>query len=190
MTAAASPQGKTVSRRAQRPPQAAAPAAAPVVEQAPAPAAAPARPIGTLRSPLGTLSIKTTPTAPSAKPRLVADVKPLTQEDLEAYWREAADALGLHEVLDAAIPRLGEARGTIELDAQSVAFQDEFKPHRIDVMQFLRQKTGMGMLDCKVNPLYISRDEVIYSPEDKFKAMLSDNPALMEFRKLFPTIDY
>ena len=45
----------------------------------------------------------------------------------------------------------------------------------------------MRMLDCKVNQLFVDKDEVIYSPDEKYKAMLEANPAMMaELRKLFP----
>ena len=86
-------------------------------------------------------------------------------------------------------PRIGE-HNRIEIDAQSTYFHDEFKPHRIDVMELLRKKSGMPMLECKVNPLYIEKDEVIYSPQDKYKAMMKINPKLVELRKMFPQIDY
>lgn len=138
----------------------------------------------------GGISIKTTPVTNAVQPRLVSDVKPLEQADLETYWEEAAQTLGLRELLAGGKPRLGEKPGLIEVDAQSVAFHDEFKPHRTEVMEFLREKTGMRMLDCKVNQMFVTREELIYSPDNKFKAMLEANPAMLEMRKLFPQIDY
>ena len=122
-------------------------------------------------------------------PRVVADVKPLTQDDLDAYWQEAASQLGLQELLSQALPRLGEKLGTIEIDAQSVVFADDFRAHRIDVMQFLRQKAGMPLLDCKVNPMFVTQEELIYSPDNKYKAMLEANPAMLSLRRLFPDIE-
>ena len=121
--------------------------------------------------------------------RVVADVKPLTQDDLDAYWQDAASQLGLQELLSQALPRLGEKQGTIEIDAQSVVFADDFRAHRIDVMQFLRQKAGMPLLDCKVNPMFVTQEELIYSPDNKYKAMLEANPAMLSLRRLFPDIE-
>ena len=121
---------------------------------------------------------------------IALEVKPLTEEDLTTYWREAGEKLGLQELLAEGLPHLGEKQGCFEVDAQSVSFHEEFKPHKIEVMEFLRGKTGMKMLDCKVNPLFVSKEEVIYSPEDKYNAMLENNPNLVELRKLFPQIDY
>ena len=117
-------------------------------------------------------------------------MKSLNEEDLKQYWNEAAEKLGIVDIMKDGMPYLGEQTGLIEVDAQTVSFSDEFKPHKIEVMEFLRDKTGMKMLDCKVNPRYIEKTEVIYSPEDKYKAMLAANPNLVELRKLFPNIDY
>ena len=125
-----------------------------------------------------------------APPRIAFEVKPLTDEDLKQYWSEAAEKLELIELMSEGIPYLGEQPGLIEVDAQTVSFFDEFKPHKIDVMEFLRAKTGMKMLDCKVNPRFVEKQEVIYSPDDKYKAMVAANPKLAELRKMFPNLDY
>ncbi len=141
---------------------------------------------------MGGISIKATQDAgkmPTFQ-HIEVEVKPLTEEDLTAYWKEAGEKLGLQELLSEGVPKLGEKQGCFEVDAQSVSFHEEFKQHKINVMEFLRGKTGMRMLDCKVNPLFVSKDEVIYSPEDKYKAMVEQNPQLAELRKLFPIIDY
>ena len=139
---------------------------------------------------LGGISIKAAVVKTAPVQHIAVEVKPLTEEDLTAYWQEAGEKLGLKELLAEGMPHLGEKQGLIEIDAQSVSFHEEFKPHKIDVMEFLRGKTGMKMLDCKVNPLFVSKEEVIYSPEDKYKAMVEQNPQLAELRKLFPIIDY
>lgn len=140
--------------------------------------------------PLGGISIKVAQTKVEPVHHIAVEVKPLTEEDLAMYWQEAGERLGLQDLLAEAVPHLGEKQGCFEVDAQSVSFHEEFKPHKIDVMEFLREKTGMKMLDCKVNPLFVSKDEVIYSPEDKYSAMVEQNPKLAELRKLFPMIDY
>ena len=143
-----------------------------------------------IASMLGGISIKGIGAKPATVQHIEVEVKPLSEEDLTAYWQEAGKELGLEELLAAAVPHLGEKQGCIEIDAQTVSFHEEFKPKKIEVMEFLRKKTGMRMLDCKVNQLFVSKDEVIYSPEDKYQAMLEQNPQLAELRKLFPIIDY
>lgn len=166
------------------PPPPAAPAATPEASK-------PAAPRPALRPSLtGSLSIKVSEQKPSAQPRLVADLKPLTAADLSAYWQEASTALGLEELLAGGEPRLGEKPGTIEIDALNVAFHDEFRPHRIAVMEFLRDKTGMRMLDCKVNPMFVTKEELVYNPDNKYKAMLEANPDMLAMRRLFPEIDH
>ena len=139
---------------------------------------------------LGGISIKSTQAKVEPVQHIAVEVKPLTEEDLTAYWQEAGETLGLQELLSEGIPHLGEKQGCFEVDAQTVTFHEDFKPHKIDVMEFLRGKTGMKMLDCKVNQRFVSKEEVVYSPDDKYKAMLEKNPQLAELRKLFPMIDY
>ena len=46
------------------------------------------------------------------------------------------------------------------------------------------------MLECKVNPRFVEKEDVLYSPIDKYNAMLKVNPSLVELRKIFPQIDY
>lgn len=123
-------------------------------------------------------------------PKLQTEVKPLTQEDLERYWNEAAEELKLQDLMKDGAVRLGEQHGTIEIDAQTTYFHEDFKPHKVKVLEVLRKKTCMTMLDCKVNQLFVGKDEVIYSPDEKFKAMLQSNPDMLAMRKLFPSIDF
>jgi hypothetical protein len=118
------------------------------------------------------------------------EVKPLTEETLAQYWKEAAVELGLEELMAEGIPRLGEYQGCFEVDAQTVSFAEEFKSHKIDVMEFFRSRTGMKTLDCKVNPRFVEKTEVIYTPDDKYAAMVAANPEMEELHKLFPLLDY
>lgn len=137
-----------------------------------------------------TFSIKAAQAKVERPQPISVEVKPLTEEDLKRYWQEAAEALGLQELMAAGIPKMGERQGCFEIDAQTVSFHEEFKPKKIDVMEFLRRKTGMRTLECKVNQLFVNKEEVLYSPDDKYAAMVESNPALAELRKLFPMIDY
>ena len=154
------------------------------------PAASPAaQPLGKGSLLGGSISINVAPVKVE-RPQIQAEVKPLTQEDLERYWQEAGEGLELTEVLQNATVRLGEKPGLIEIDAQTTWFADEFRQHRIKVLEFLREKSGMKMLDCKVNPMFVGKDEVIYSPDQKYNVMLENNPRLSALRRLFPQIDY
>ncbi|MBR1766821.1 MAG: hypothetical protein IJ745_07280 [Bacteroidales bacterium] len=135
-------------------------------------------------------SIKASSIRQAPVEHITVEVKELTEADLKTYWQEAGEALGLSEILADGLPKMGERPGLFEVDAQSVAFLQNFRPHKVDVMEFMRKKTGMKMLDCKVNPLFVEKTEVIYSPDDKYAAMLAANPSLAELRKLFPMVDY
>ena len=123
-------------------------------------------------------------------PNIQAEVKPLTQEDMERYWHEVGDELDIAELLKDASVKLGEQHGIIEIDALTTYFHEDFKPHRMDVLEALRRKSGMKMLDCKVNQLFVDKDELVYSPDEKYKAMVQCNPAMQHMRHLFPSIDF
>ena len=85
--------------------------------------------------------------------------------------------------------RLGENTRIIDIEATETWFASDFRPHRIEVMESLRKKSGMPMLECNVIPLYVSSGTIIYTAEEKYKAMLESNPAIASMRRLFPEID-
>lgn len=131
-------------------------------------------------------TIKTTHAEP---PQIQAEVRPLSQEDLDRYWNETAEELSLQELMQQATVHLDDHPGSIVIDAQTVGFQNDFKPHRINIMERLRQKSSMPLLECKVNPLFVEKEKVLYAADEKYQAMLESNPRLRELRKLFPQID-
>ena len=94
------------------------------------------------------------------------------------------------DVMKNATVRLGEKTGFFEVDALTTWFHDEFKTHKIDVLVAMRRRSEMPMLDCKVNPLFVGKEEIVYSPDQKYNAMLEHNPGLGNLRRLFPNIDY
>lgn len=174
------------------PPVAPKPAAQPAPAQpsapSPTPRVAPA-PTGGARL-AGSISIKLSSVQKPQAPRLQADVAPLTDESLCRYWDEAAKELGLVDLMKDGTVHLGEKNGHFEVQAQTTWFHDEFKPHKMEVLELMRKKSGMPMLDCKVTPLFVAKDEVLYSPDQKYNAMLDHNPNLMGLRRLLPNIDY
>ena len=147
----------------------------------------PARPKGSLLA--GSISISNLKPVQEHKPVVQAEVRPLTQELLEQYWEQAATDLNLADLMHCAKPRLGDTPRIVEIDATTTYFHDDFKPHRINVMEKLRQLAGMPMLECKGNPLYVDSEVKLYSPVEKYNAMLEHNPKLQELRKLLPQID-
>ena len=109
---------------------------------------------------------------------------------MERYWHEVGDELDIAELLKDASVKLGEQHSIIEIDALTTYFHEDFKPHRMYVLEALRRKSGMKMLDCKVNQLFVDKDELVYSPDEKYKAMVQSNPAMQQMRHLFPSIDF
>lgn len=138
----------------------------------------------------GSISLSIQPIPSVVKPVLQSEQKPLEQEDLERYWEEIGEELDLHGILKDSIVRLSEHVGVIEIDAQTTHFHEDFKPHSTAVMEALRAKSGMKMLECKVNQMYVDEQQMIYSPEHKYDVMLKANSAMAMMRQIFPDIDY
>lgn len=136
------------------------------------------------------ISIKAVANVKVAEAPLQAEVRPLTQEDLERYWKEVGEELGLAEMMKNATVSVSEHVGRIDVEAKTTYFADEFKPHRIEVLEALRKKSGMRLLDCKVIPMFVEHESKAYSPDEKYNVMLKVNPALAAMRRIFPEIDY
>ena len=153
-------------------------------ETAPAPTVAQVRP-----KLAGSIRIADVKSVKVEQPHLQAEVVPMTQENLEQYWNETANELSLQELMSGATIQLGEHAGMIEITAQTVSFHDDFKPHRVAVMEHLRKKSGMPMLDCKVTPKFIQENSLPYQADEKYNAMLRINPHMAELRKVLPQID-
>ena len=130
-----------------------------------------------------------TPPPVAEAPKVQVEAKPLEQADLERYWQETAAELNLTDLMKGATVCLGENHRTIDIAATETWFATDFRPHRIEVMQRLREKSGMPMLDCNVIPMFISKDAIIYTAEEKYRSMLERNPSLATMRKLFPEND-
>ena len=130
-----------------------------------------------------------TPPPTSVAPKVQVEAKPLTQEDLEHYWQETAEELDITELMAAAKVQLSDNPRIIDIEATETWFAGDFRPHRIDVMQRLREKSGMPMLECNIKPMFVTKGTVIYTAEEKYKAMLQVNPKLASLRHLFPEID-
>lgn len=137
----------------------------------------------------GGVSIKQMAATTAEIPVLQKEVEPLTQERVEVLWQQVGEALGIADLTASAKPELQE-HSHILLHAQTTLFSNDFKPHKMDVVQWLREQTGLRMLDCSVKVRYVEKDALPYSPDDKYQYMLKQNPNLAMLRQLFPQIDY
>ena len=151
-------------------------------------------PVGKLRRTMG-ISVKTpTTTAPAAVEQAPQEAPPLSQEQLAAYWAEMVAAMG------AELPKLAEQLKDRELRQESDdmfvivvnnSYLDaEIRPNLIRMLTYLRKKSGRPLLNCRVEVVYEEHEAVAYLPRDKYDAMVRTNPALENFRVLFPDVDY
>lgn len=104
------------------------------------------------------------------------------------------------ESLGGEMPKLAEMLKGKELRLENEDFfviivnssyaESEIRPNLIRMLTYLRSKSGRPKLNCKVEVVYEEKEKVVYTPRDKYEAMLQRNPALETFRVLFPEVDY
>ena len=150
-------------------------------------------PVGKLRRTMG-ISIKTPTTTAPAVEQAPQEAPPLSQEQLAAYWAEMVSAMGTE------LPKLAEQLKGRELRWESDdmfvivvnnSYLDaEIRPNLIRMLTYLRKKSGRPLLNCRVEVVYEEHEAVAYLPRDKYDVMVRQNPALENFRVLFPDVDY
>lgn len=123
-----------------------------------------------------------------------ADGKQLTQETLQHYWDTLMEQLDegdkeLHDILEGhAVEWRGDDR--FDIIADSTYFEEEFRPHRVTLLERLRQLTRRPQLNCQTRVVYVEKEKSAYAPRDKYDRLQAINPTLDTFRVLFPEIDF
>ena len=120
---------------------------------------------------------------------------PLTEEELQNLWGEALEHLKENEkeaykLVEGCKVRLGEGEDMFEIVADSSLLDQELRPYKVRLLEWMRARSGRRALNCVVKVEYVEREKVVYAPRDKYEAMVAKNPALETFRVLFPEVDY
>lgn len=117
----------------------------------------------------------------------------LTDEMLQAAWQEYNQSLKEHHeqlrslLADKKVALASE--NSFNLLANNFYFETEMKPFMMDMIIFMRSHTGIPNLNCDiVVEKADEKDAVPYTADEKFAAMASINPAIVELRKMFPDI--
>lgn len=141
-------------------------------------------------------SIRITPPVHHEKPPIAQPTEgdPLTQDSLQQYWNTLIGDLqesnkALHDLL---------ANRTIEykdndlfdIVADSSYFEEEFRPHRVAVLERLRHMSRRPNVNCQVRVEYVETEYAAYIPRDKYEVMQATNPQIASFRVVFPEIDF
>lgn len=74
--------------------------------------------------------------------------------------------------------------------ADTTLFDEELRPFKVEILEWMRKRTGCRELNFHVIVEQVEREKIIYAPRDKYEAMLAANPTLETFHILFPEIDY
>lgn len=144
-----------------------------------------------VKIPTLTRSISIKPSAARPTASIPSEVKELTQEILENYWREvyeASDDAKLRLLMENKSLELRE-HGLFYIIADNSLFETEFKPYLVQVLQQLRHKTQMPLLNCKVIVHLPEKQAMLYNANEKYAELLRRNPNLANMRELFQEID-
>lgn len=79
--------------------------------------------------------------------------------------------------------------GLFYILADNSLFETEFKPFAVQVLQQLRHKSQMPMLNFKVVVHLPEKEAMLYNANDKYTEMLRRNPHLAQMRSIFQEID-
>ena len=117
----------------------------------------------------------------------------LTQESLEALWKEMAESFKddakLYELVADKRVEL-KNNNLFHIEVPNLFFDSQLKAHQTRILGFLREKTGNEALLFKAVVVVEQVERRAYLPNEKFDELVKVNPAILSLRKLFPDIDF
>lgn len=118
---------------------------------------------------------------------------PLTQEGLEAVWKDMLEAMRepMPKLYDVLVDKEVRLTGDDEfvLVVSNSYTENEIKNHLIRMLTYLRKRSGRPMLNCTMDIVMVERETKPYTARDKYDAMLQENPTLDMMRVLFPDVE-
>lgn len=121
------------------------------------------------------------------------NVEKLSQERLEALWKELADSASDDEKLRELVSDkevVLKNNNLFNIKVSNLFFESQFRPYQMRILSFLREKTGNEALQYKIVVEVEQKEARAYMPREKFEELANINPAIYKLRKLFPDIDF
>lgn len=145
---------------------------------------------------MGTISLKDA-LANMPKHQKVALEAPtrLEEEKLHRFWDEmvakALDKPETHELGELLRDKMVCMEGDDQIVITTINshFVNQFKEHQVRVLEWLRARTGVRSLTCRIEVRQMEKEKVIYSAPDRYGAMAKVNPVIFQLRKLLPDLD-
>ena len=119
---------------------------------------------------------------------------PLTQENLEALWKDMLNAMKdvlpkLYDQLKDKEVALADDEDVFVVKISNNFTDQEMKPHLVRMLQYMRTRSGRPNLNCHTELVAVQREVKPYTARDKFDAMVAVNPMLDMFRVIFPDVE-
>lgn len=142
----------------------------------------------------GSISIKMEPPKPLERPAFLNNSQELTKEAFDSHWANmlqmfSTSNLEIYNLLNGKEVDFPE-KSVFVIKTYDGYFENEFKKVQMQVLEDLRARTSMPLLNCRVELLVKEVDSLPVSPLEKFEAMKELNPALELLHKYFPKIDF
>lgn len=120
----------------------------------------------------------------------------LSNEQLHKFWDELIVKTRANEetkaISDLLIDKVVYMEGDdkIVIDVNNSYFESKLKPFQMRILEWLRKKSGVQSLSYRVNVKEVEHKKSLYSPADRYDALLEKNPTLSKLRSLFPDLEY
>lgn len=118
-----------------------------------------------------------------------SDYREVTFNSFIGKWNELAEKMKaesritIYTIMTANTPRLNG--NIIEVDVENAVQSDQLKEGKIDILNYLRVQLKNFALDIVTNQLEQTVIRKAYTSQEKYKVMVSKNPALDILRKTF-----
>ena len=132
------------------------------------------------------------PVAPNTENEKKNNELELTLEIVEKLWNEFMEKVedkNLHFAMSQTLIEVNDNRlFTVKLDNSYI--DSTIRKNRKNILDFMREKTGIKVLDFLTSVTKQEHQKVVYNPTDKFEYLKEKNSLMVNLRRTFKNIDF
>ncbi|MBO7201683.1 MAG: DNA polymerase III subunit gamma/tau [Bacteroidales bacterium] len=132
------------------------------------------------------------PVAPNTENEKKNNEIKLTLDIVEKLWSEYAEMVedkNLHFAMSQTLIEVNDNRlFTVKLDNSYI--DSTIRKNRKNILDFMREKTGIKVLDFLTSVTKQEHQKVVYNPTDKFEYLKEKNSLMVNLRRTFKNIDF
>ena len=132
------------------------------------------------------------PVAPNTENEKKNNEIKLTLDIVEKLWNEFMEKVedkNLHFAMSQTLIEVNDNRlFTVKLDNSYI--DSTIRKNRKNILDFMREKTGIKVLDFLTSVTKQEHQKVVYNPTDKFEYLKEKNSLMVNLRRTFKNIDF